>query len=265
MINLNLAKKIAKYLFIIQITLYLIYAILILSGKILVINSVLWGNFFTSSISLIAVISLISFLYSEAGKQGIDPKGNKILTLSLIFMFLGDLLWFLNELFLENLVPIGGWPDISWNISHILLIWSFLHFSESIFSESLRWKAGILTAGILTAIINAIISLREYFNLGIYGISFIIQEIYPIYDFIIIGILLTIIGPLIVNQDKTFKGFYIILFGLLARIVYDNLFADLILNGSYYTGHIIDLIYVIFYIGICLSSICYLKEWKRDD
>ncbi len=263
MINNNFAKKIVKLLFIIQIAFYLVYSILIFSGKILVINSVLWGNFFTTSISLIAVISIIVFLYSEAGKQGMDPKGNKILAVALIFMFLGDILWFLNELFLENLVPIGGWPDISWNIAYLLLIWAFLHFSESIFSESVNWKIGILTTGILIAIINAFISLREYFTLGIYGFSFIIQEIYPIYDFILIGILLTIIGPLIVNKDKAFRGFYIILFGLAARIIYDNLFVDLVLNGAYYTGHIIDLIYVIFYIGICLSSICYLKEWKK--
>jgi hypothetical protein len=64
-----------------------------------------------------------------------------------------------------------------------------------------------------------------------------------------------LLWPLILNGNKYFTGWFLLGFGFVTRIVYDITFAKMSEDGSYYTGHPVDLIYVLLYLFVILNNV----------
>jgi hypothetical protein len=264
MINQNKAKKIVLLLLALQIASYLIYSLLIFTGKIEEINPALWGNFFISSLSFLALVITFVFLISPSGRVGFDRKGNILMAIALIFFFLGDLMWFLDEFVAGIHVPIGGSADLFWNLAYILMIISFFYFLNSFFVESKLFSNLLIALGFFVGIGNFIISLRGYIELHNYSFAVLVQSLYPAYDFVLVGLTLAILIPLIIHRDRIFLGLYVLLAGIVSRVVYDNVFVYMARSGTYYTGHPVDLIYSFFYIAVGMSALLYLRAWRSN-
>lgn len=237
-----------------EILLFLTFAFLIFSRKILEIHNVFWGNLFITLISFLAFISFVLFIRNYKDKLTFDHKGNFFFASALCLFFLGDLLWFGTETILTN--PLfSALPDVVWNLAYIAMMCSLFLFIIPMSKASRVWTILFIALGFIAGFANIIINVNTDFAFKLYNLNYFIQQLYPAYDFIILGLLLALLAPLVIHRNLAFIKIYFWLFGIISRILFDNLFADKITLGTYYTGHGIDLIYLLFYLSISISVV----------
>ncbi len=232
---------------------FALHSIFIFTGFIKINSSVL-GNIFIMLLSLLSLISVFVLYLKFPSNFIIEKRGRLFLIISLTFFFLGDLFWTIYQTVLKNILPLGGIPDLCWNFAYLALMVSLVFFIKIQFRPS-NLLAGILfSLGIFAGLIYLYFDLSEDIRLGTLNFIHLIQDLYFFYDFILLALVFVLIFPLINLRNKFFIGWIIIGIGITTRIVYDIFFANMSEKGIYYTGHPIDLIYVLFYLSIIFNS-----------
>lgn len=239
--------------------------IIFLAGIILNVRgffkqNILFGNLFICLLSLLALFSMFIVYRRFPTNFPREKNGKLFILISLFLFFLGDLYWALDEVVFSKFVPIGGMPDLFWNIGYWALIVGILFFIFVGFIDSYKKFWTIFVAGLLAGLVYLGFDVLEDISLKSLDFVHFIQDMYFLYDFILIALIIILLMPLITNRNKLFYGWIVLGFGIFTRAIYDILFAGLSEAGTYYTGHIVDLVYVFFYVAVVYSSLIKLNN-----
>lgn len=177
-----------------------------------------------------------------------------------LFMF-GDIYWAYGELVLKTEVPIGSAADFFWTLAYLtLFVGVFKALSTIHLPLSKSQKRVIVLSGLVTGIYTVI----HFSHIpAVHGWVILIQDMYPAYDVILIGFLLTLLMPALSQGLKRFVTTPLGLFALAVfiRIIFDTAFAYTTANGTYYTGHLIDTFYTGSYVVAAIAADQHLKNY----
>jgi hypothetical protein len=216
------------------------------------------GNILITALSFICFISSIKIYKSIPINFPREKKGNLFLSLAIFLFFLGDLLWLYSEIFLNNLTPIGGLPDLMWNLGYFALIISIGYFISLSFRPSRKVTALIILAGLIVGGTILYLDVIEDFEEGSFDFIHGVQDAYILYDAIIIFMLIYLIWPIITLGNRFFISWIVLGLGISTRLIYDRIFAEMSEDGTYYTGHPVDILYTTLYLTLIISF--YLKS-----
>jgi hypothetical protein len=259
-----MVKKVAKpgfcskcflRLFIISIILFITQAVFI------------FGKFFHDSIYLhnifsnlfLILFALICFVASWLIYKKIpetfprEKKATLFFMLFVLFFLFGDILWFVYETLFGQKIPLGSLPDLSWAIGYFFLIISVVYFAKIGFRSNENGVFVALAIGILLSCFLIYYDVSEDLAEGSFDFTHFLQDMYIVYDLIVLLLIIYVVWPLLYSGVKYGMQWIILSLGIVIRLVYDFIFAEISANGSYFTGHPIDLLYVLLYILIILS------------
>lgn len=239
---------------ILAVVVFLLHLIFIFTGWVN-INVNLFGNLFSDIVAFLAFISMFLLYRKFPEYFPMEKKAKLFLLISLSLFFLGDLIWTLEQVIEKNILPIGGIPDLCWNLAYFSLGGALIFFMKTEFRKSNLWPIIITSLGVVAGSIYLFVSISEDLNLGIFSFIHLIQTLYVFYDILIFALGLIILYPLIISRNKLFLGWMVLGLGVMTRLIHDALFENLSESGAYYTGHPVDLIYVLFYISIIFNSL----------
>jgi len=236
-----MVKKVAKpgfcskcflRLFIISIILFITQAVFIF-GKFFHDSIYLHNIFSNLFLILFALICFVAswLIYKKIPETfSREKKATLFFMLFVLFFLFGDILWFVYETLFGQKIPLGSLPDLSWAIGYFFLIISVIYFAKIGFRSNEKGVFVALAIGILLS-------------------CFLIYY----YDLIVLLLIIYVVWPLLYSGVKYGMQWIILSLGIVIRLVYDFIFAEISANGYYFTGHPIDLLYVLLYILIILS------------
>lgn len=227
------------------------------------LNKNLVGNIFICTLSLLAFISIWVVYKIFPHNFPYEKKGKLFLMISMGLFFLGDLLWLINEMFLKKLVPIGSYPDFVWSFAYLALMVALIYLIKTEFMPSRFLPILIILVGFVLGCIFLAGDISEDLELNSFNLPHFMQDVYPFYDFIILGLVTVLLWPLIVARSSLFLGWIILGIGTIIRLIYDIIFIDMTETNSYSTGNPIDLLYVIFYLAIIVQSFIKYRSFKK--
>lgn len=224
----------------------------------------IFGNFFESSRGIIANLfltcfSLLAFvssilIYKRISVNFIREKRAKLfLIISLFLFFLGDLSWLVSELFFGNLVPLGSVPDFIWLSAYVFLIISLVYFISMSFRPSSKMTYWVIILGIILGGFLLYLDVEEDLEEGSFTFAHAIQDAYILFDMVAVLMVIYLVWPIFSAGKRFYLNWLMLVFGIATRVVYDQIFANMSQQGTYYTGHPIDMLYVLFYIFVIAS------------
>jgi hypothetical protein len=228
-------------------------------------SSSLVGNIIITSSSLLALISMIVLYVKFPSNFPKEKWGNFFMVVSVFLFFLGDLLWLIDEVIRGQMVPIGGFPDMLWNLAYFALITAMGFFISFSFRPSNKWLYMALAIGSLVALAVLYEDVSEDLELGTFTFSHSIQDTYILYDFIVLAMIVYFVWPMFSIGGGLATSWIILSFGLATRIVYDRVFAQMSEEATYYTGHPVDLLYVLFYLAIIFANLYKYKLLCKNN
>lgn len=212
------------------------------------------ANLLITSLSLLAFISAILIYRRLSFNFPREKKANLFLIVSLFLFFLGDLLWLGSEILFGDLVPIGSIPDFAWLSAYIFLIISLIYFISTSFRP---YGSAIYLVLLLGTIIGGAVvyfDVAEDLEEGSFTFVHAIQDAYILFDVIVVLLVIYLVWPIFPAGRRFYLSWILLGLGISTRVVYDQIFANMSQAGTYYTGHPIDLLYVIFYLCVVASS-----------
>lgn len=248
-----ISKCIVCRLAIFAVVVFVLHAIFIFSGMFSEYKGLI-GNVFIVLFSLMALISIFILYFKFPENFPQEKRGNLFLVLGVLLFFLGDLVWLIDELFLDKLVPIGVFPDFLWNLGYVFFIVATIFFISFSFRPSKKLLYWLVIIGFIFG--GAIIyqDVSEDLELGTFDFTHAIQDMYIVYDVVLVVLIIYLAWPMVFVGNKLFYGMFILAFGFFTRIIYDRIFAQMSEEMIYYTGHPIDLLYIVFYLCIIFKS-----------
>lgn len=211
------------------------------------------GNMFIVSISSLALISSILIYQKISVHFPREKKGKFFLAVSLFLFFLGDLLWLLDEVFLNKFVPVGSVPDFIWISAYIFLIITLFYFISISFRPSRSTTYWIILLAIIVSGVVLFLDISEDLEENSFEFVHAIQDSYILFDSIAFFLVVYLIWPIFPAGKRFYLNWLMLGIGIFIRAVYDKLFADMSQHANYYTGHPIDLMYTSFYLFIIAS------------
>jgi len=223
---------------------------------------------FLNIIISMGVVVISFFCYFHLPKKfSEEKKFFLILFIAFIFRFLGEISWAYFDLSL-NFIPDFSFADAMWMLSYFIIIGGFgyhLRYSEI----PHRNKAVLFFTSVLV-----IISLLFIFAVYLMMINiipsakfaFLINESYVLLDLIILTLILTPLYFSIRKHSKCFYFYFLFALGFVAYTIYDLLFAQMFLQGTYFSGGRIEFLYFISYFLIFCAFYFrykYLKNFKK--
>lgn len=245
---------------ILAVTIYILHSIFIFSpvfNKLTHLHNIV-GNIFIVLLSLTALIATLRMYFKMPTSFPRENKGNLFLAISLLLFFIGDVLWLISEVFYGSLMPIGGYPDLAWNLAYFALIISLIYYISVGFRP---WNNRAYWVLLIVAIIGIGIlygDVSEDLAEGSFTSTHALQDMYILYDILVLLLIFYLVWPLF-SSDIRF-GLHWIIFGvgMISRLVYDQIFVQMSQDGTYYTGHPVDLLYVSLYLFIVIGF--YIKS-----
>jgi len=224
----------------------------------------IFGNVFIVVLSSLALISVI-FVYAKFPENfPSEKRGNLFVLLGMLLFLIGDVMWLVDEIFLNNKIPIGGFADLFWNVGYVCFIVAIIMFISFSFRASNKILYWLMTVGVLIGGYVLYSDVSEDLELGSFTLSHAIQDVYILYDFIVLILIIYLVWPMILNRNRLFYSWIILAFGFLTRVVYDRIFANMSEYGTYYTGHPIDLLYIVFYMCVVFVSLTKFRIMSND-
>lgn len=249
-------------IFILAVIIYIIQAVFV-ANHFFSFNHGVLGNFFICTLSFLAFISMILVYRKFPDNFPMEKRAKSFLIVAIGLFFLGDLLWLSSEIFLKNLVPIGSYPDLAWNFGYFALMASMIYLIRTEFIPSKKWMIVLLILGLLGGLAFLAQDISEDLESESFEIPHFFQDTYPFYDFILLGMTIVLLWPLIQANNRLFLGWIAIGLGLITRLVYDIIFIEMTEGSTYYTGHPVDLIYVLFYLAVIFNSVIKYSTLKN--
>lgn len=241
-----------KLFIIIFLLLFDIFGLLFLKGYL---NLSLFADLMNATIAFsVGVFAFYSYYHSDKKER----RFLFFLFLAFASRFFGEIFWIYYDLS-PHVMPAFSFADLCWIFSNLMIISSFeIKLRDSNFK---RKKAVTFFTTILVAL-SVIFLLGFYCKLKIIDstlwFSYIVNESYVLFDLFILVLLTT---PLYFSAEKNKKSFLFYFFlalGFFAVIIYDYLFAETYLAGTYFSGGKIEILYFLSYSLFYLAF--YFKE-----
>jgi len=223
----------------------------------------LFSNAFPPVIAAVTVVSSIYGLMKYWGK--LEDKFSKIwlgFTLGMIFWFLGELFWAIYTLLLNVEIPFPSIADVAWLIGYAPMMIAF-HWYVRTFQFTISkkvYRAGAITIGLVS------------FGLFAYFLTHVLAEMagkevvavgidiaYPALDLALFGYAL--LALLIFTGGKIAVAWALISIATFMDVVGDMLFSLTTLQGTYYNGHPLELLFHFSYILYALAFYAHRKEF----
>ncbi|MCJ7632510.1 hypothetical protein MUP77_08990 [Candidatus Bathyarchaeota archaeon] len=211
---------------------------------------------------IIASGAVISSAFA-ARKYG--PKPSKFLAIWICFT-VGMALWFLGELswavytFLLNVeIPYPSIADIFWLGGYVPLLIALFVYSRLFASVLSKQKKALIAAlmiilGVLVsvALIVPIMGVEE--NLA----TLTIDLAYSLLDIVLLSTAL--VGLAIFQKGSLGKSWLWIILGILLNVAGDKIFSYTTAQGTYYNGHLSDLLFIYGYLLFMIAFYVHTKE-----
>lgn len=178
----------------------------------------------------------------------------------LFLWFLGETLWAIYTLFLGVELPYPSVADIFWISGYIPFLVALLLYVK-IFSSAISKKifsaSVLITLSLAFLVFTTLLApvLSEVENLAVMFMDFA----YPILDLTLFY--LAFLGLLIFWKGKLGKSWLFITLGILCDVCADMLFGYATAQGTYYAGHLADLLFDLAYLFLLLAFYIHLKEF----
>lgn len=222
----------------------------------------LFSNAFPPFIAGVAVISAAFALKKYWGNP--SEKFSKIwvgFTLGMVFWFLGEVGWAIYTLVLGVEIPYPSLADVAWLMGYVPMIIAF-HLYLRVFRFAIS-KTMYLVEVIAVAISS--FALYTYLVFPILAgaaeaemTTLIFDLAYPTLDIVLFG--LAMLGLFVFAKGKIAPAWLLINSAILTDVVADLLFSYTTLNGTYYNGHWLELLFHWGYILYALAFYAHRKE-----
>jgi hypothetical protein len=222
------------------------------------INLSIFADF--ANIVISASVVVISFLcYRHLPKKFLIEKNFfLILVIGFVFRLFGEISWAYFDLFMK-FIPDFSIADVMWTLSNFVILGGFTYHLGKTKMPNKKF-AVIIFASVMTIIALLFIGSIYFISLNIEPsakFAFIINESYVLFDLFILIPIVIAIYPSIVQKNKSFSFYFFFALGFVAYVIYDLLFAQMFLKGTYFSGGEIEalyffayfLIYCAFYLG----------------
>lgn len=198
------------------------------------------SNVFVDLLSLCAALGGFA-AYNSINKKSEFKRPTLYLALAFAFLFLGDMLWSVFENVLGIAIPVGSFADFAWIIGYVLILISLFMFVSKMF---ITFKTKVF-AGLITLIFASWFAIFHLPDLV--SLASVFNHAYVIMDIVIIGLISMILVPLVTTRNRFVVFWILFASAFLVRIVFDVLFAEFIDADIYWSGHFIDIIYMLSY------------------
>ena len=216
------------------------------------------GNLFICIISFFAMVACWIPYRRLSKEYPLEKKGWFFIALAMTLFFLGDIAWSVFEVILDIHVPIGSPCDVFWNLAYFSLIYGLWYLMSLLFFESPARNRVVMFVSLLIACVVLYFNLRGDIASGNLSFVIFIQNLYVFYDVIILGMIYLILLPLVMSHNHLFVAWIIFGSAIIARIIFDFVFAYMSTVGTFYTGHPLDLLYTFSYFLFAFAA--YEKE-----
>ncbi len=202
------------------------------------------------SVIISAGVAFIAFsCYHGLSKKFLTEKNFfKFLAIAFVFRFFGEALWAYYDLSAMTM-PAFSFADLAWLLSNLIIILGFEYKLHKPFVA--HRKRIIWIFGLVISLLSAFFVLGVYLKLLILQpdawFAYLVNESYVLFD---LFILMLIITPLYFSRGQMHKSFLFYLFmtlGFICVVIYDFLFAEMFLKGTYFSGGIIEILYFFSY------------------
>jgi len=225
-----------------------------------------FSNVFSPFIAGVAVLS--SFFALRKYWDNFGSRLSKIwlcFTLGMLLWFLGELGWALYTMVLNVEIPYPSIADIFWLIGYVPLFIALLFYIEIIqpaistklFSVAAVIVTGVSVIGFSTLMLPVLAGASEQ-DFVTFGISLA----YPALDLVlfleaVLGLLVFTVTRL---KGRVGMAWHFMNAAILLNVVADGAFSYTTMEGSYYCGHAIDLLFHLGYLLFALAFYVHSKE-----
>jgi hypothetical protein len=221
-----------------------------------------FGLFFIKSYSSLATISdyltifisvsvvLLSFFcYRHTSKKfTVEKKTLFILFIAFAFKLFGEILWAYYDLS-GTIMPPFSLADLGWFMSNLAVMFGFAYKLRKTPMPHRKITAWVFT--LVLFILSAFFMVGVYVKLlnlesGVW-LSYLVNQSYVLFDFFVLILIVTPLYISVTKQNKSSGFYFFTALGFLTFIIYDFLFAETFLKGTYISGNKLDFVYVLGY------------------
>jgi hypothetical protein len=202
---------------------------------------------FINIVIAFSVVLISLFCYRNIPKKNSDEKKFLlILFVALVFRFFGEISWAYFDL-LIHFIPDFSVADVMWMLSNFMFLAGFTYHLGK--TKMANKKMTVVVFASVMAIIAVLFIGSIYFiSLNIEPsakFAFLINESYVLFDlFILIPLVIAMYSS---RKHKSFLFYFFMALGFVAYLIYDLLFAQMFLRGTYFSGGQIESLYFFSY------------------
>jgi hypothetical protein len=228
-------------------------------------------SFFADVINVVisaSVAVMAFFCYAHLPKKFLIEKNFfLILFVAFVLRFIGEALWTYYDIYTISM-PSFSLADVAWMLSNFALLFGFEY---KLSKTPMPHKKAVIIIFTL-----ALLSVAGLFVYGVYlkllvltagtELAYLINESYVIFDLFTLILIATPLYLSIIRKDKSFYFYLFMAFGFTAVVIYDFLFANMALEGTYFSGgRIENLYFTSYFLLYCAFYFKYkcLEGWKR--
>ncbi len=215
--------------------------------------------------ALFPVLAVVAVLSAAFALRKYGPKMNKFLTIWIGFTvgmalwFLGELTWAVYAFFLNVEIPYPSIADLFWLGGYIpLLIGLFVYSRLFVSVLSKRKKMTIAALIVILGILVATVMVVPIVGLEEDAAVFAIDLAYPLLDIALLS--MALVGLAIFQKGKLGKSWLWINLGILLNVAGDMIFSFTTAQGTYFNGHLSELLFVYGYLFFTVAFYVHAKE-----
>ncbi len=244
---------------------YLLISLIVTGFAFLIAESIgketadLFGNFIFIPVPA-SVVILSGILTKRNGLTGNHGKAWLLFTVFAVVWFIAEQIWLVNELIYKE-KPFPSSADFFYLSGYpFYFIFSFLYIRP--FKNAISKKMIVITSIIAVMILIPNLYMTFDNNSNESEFAIILGAIYPIADAIVL--ILAMIGVTLFFRGKVNFLWSLLLIGMIFEVVADTAFQYFSLDGSYYTGHPVDILFLWSYLLFSFGLYDHIKISKKS-
>src|SRR5690348_9930442 len=207
-----------------------------------------------------SVVILSGILTKRNGLIGNHGKAWLIFTIFAALWFIAEQVWLVNELVYKE-KPFPSSADFFYLIGYpFYFMFSFLYLRP--FRNAISKKMIMITSSLAITVLIPNLYMTFDNNSDESEFAIILGAIYPIADAIVL--IPAMIGVTLFFRGKVNFLWSLLLIGIIFEVVADTGFQYITLDGSYYTGHPVDILFLWSYLLFSFGLYDHIKIFKKS-
>jgi len=207
-----------------------------------------------------SVVILSGILTKRNGLTGSHGKAWLIFTIFAVLWFIAEQVWLVNELIYKE-KPFPSSADFFYLLGYpFYFMFAFLYLRP--FRNAISKKMMAITSLIAIAILIPNLYMTFDNNSDESEFAIILGAIYPIADAIVL--IPAMIGVTLFFRGKVNFLWSLLLIGMILEVIADTGFQYISLDGSYYTGHPVDILFLWSYLLLSFGLYEHIKIFKKS-